>query len=109
MPGTALTKVPFTEKIELYCWDKRRSAQAAELSPDSVTLSSLEPLAEGSLVTLRIKIPGSLAFTVLGRVVSNEQSGQAPGRVHIDFIDVPPADRARIVAFAGADRPLVQG
>jgi hypothetical protein len=98
------SKVPYTEKVELFCWDVRRSAQAAELGIDSMVLEVGEPLIEGSLVTLRLKLSDGVAFTVLGRVGPAATGGAAPGRVAVDFIDISPSDRARIAAFASPRR-----
>jgi len=99
-------RVPFTAKVDYFCWDKRKSADALEISPDGIFLRSQEVLPEGSMVTLRLALPGlARGFTVLGKVVHTVLGSALKRRgMGISFLDIAPADRDRILAYV-AVRP----
>ena len=67
---------------------------------------SQEVLPEGSLLTLRVRLPGAgRAFTVLGRVVHVVLGGAGLRRgMGIRFLDIEPRDRDAIDAYV-AHRP----
>lgn len=91
-------RAPFTERVEYFCWDQRRSAEARDISPDDIFLRSSELLPKGSMVTLRLQLPGgSRGFTVLGRVAF--VTGDAPLGMGITFLDIAPRDRDRILEY----------
>jgi c-di-GMP-binding flagellar brake protein YcgR len=99
-------RVPYSGRVDYYCWDQRRSAEALEISADGIFLRSSEVLPEGSLITLRLSLPGfARGFTVLGRVVHVVLGGVVRRRgMGVHFLDIAPRDRDRILSYA-AQRP----
>ncbi|MBI5545072.1 MAG: PilZ domain-containing protein [Deltaproteobacteria bacterium] len=99
-------RVPFTERVDYYCWDQRRSAEALEISADGIFLRSPDVLPEGSMLTLRVRLPGlARGFTVLGRVVHVVLGGAALRRgMGIHFLDIAPRDRDCLASYV-AQRP----
>ena len=100
------SRVPYTESVEYFCWDQRKNADALEISPDGMFLRAHDILPEGSMLTLRVHLPGSArAFTVLGREVHVVFGGATRRRgMGIRFLDIAPRDRDTIVAYV-AQRP----
>ena len=98
------SRVPFTEKVDYYCWDKRKSADGLEISPEGIFLRTSELLSEGAMVTLRLRLPGiNRGFTVLGRVV-HVVVGELRRGMGIRFLDIAPRDRDLIDSYV-AHRP----
>ena len=99
-------RVPFTGKVDYFCWDQRKCADALEISPDGIFLRSPDVLPEGSMVTLRLALPGlSRGFTVLGKVVHVVLGDPTLRRgMGINFLDIAPRDRDRILDYV-AHRP----
>ena len=102
----ANSRVPYTEPVEYFCWDQRKNADALEISPDGMFLRASDILPEGSMLTLRVRLPGiGRAFTVLGRVVHVVFGGTTRRRgMGIRFLDIAPSDRDNIVSYV-AQRP----
>jgi len=100
----SLSRVPFTGSVEYYCWDQRKIAEAQEISGDGLFLRTQEVLAEGSMLTLRLQLPGAAkAFTVLGRVVHVVLGSQTRRRgMGICFLDIAPSDRDAVLAYVAA-------
>lgn len=99
-------RVPYTEKIEYYLWDKRNSAIALEISGDGMFLRTGEVVNEGSMLTLRLRLPGqSRAFTVLAQVVHVVLGSRIHARgMGLKFLDIAPRDREAIRGYV-AGRP----
>jgi hypothetical protein len=102
----AESRVPYTAKVDYYCWDKRRAGDALEISPNGLFLRSPEVLPEGTLLTLRLSLPGAARrFTVLGRVVHVVLGGATLRRgMGVHFLDIAPRDRDLILTYV-ANRP----
>lgn len=99
------SRVPFTEKVEYFCWDQRKSANGFEISAEGMFLRTPDILPEGSMITIRLALPGlSRGFTVLGRVV-HVVLGARRG-MGVRFLDIAPRDRDRIEAYV-ATRPHI--
>ena len=99
-------RVPFTGSIEYYCWDQRKSANAQEISGDGMFLRTPDVLPEGSMLTLRVRLPASArGFTVLARV-THVVLGSATLRrgMGVQFLDISPKDRDSVLAYV-ATRP----
>jgi uncharacterized protein (TIGR02266 family) len=94
-------RVPYTEPVRFFEWNKARSAQASEISVGGIFLQTAGPLNEGTLVTLRLAFPGSPSgFTALGRVVRTVRgSGLRPSGMGISFVDIPCSGRQMIEAY----------
>ncbi|MFH1807708.1 MAG: PilZ domain-containing protein [Pseudomonadota bacterium] len=77
--------------------------QARDLSAGGCFLATDERMGEGSLLTLRLSLPGERGMTVLGRVIRNQvglRPLKRPG-VAIEFLDIRPSDRARVDGYVG--------
>lgn len=84
-------------------WRNRQPqlVRAKDLSAGGVFLRTDQQLGEGSLLTLRVSVPGRRGFTVLGKVVRN-QYGRAPLKesgIAVEFVDIAPRDRAYLDGF----------
>jgi Tfp pilus assembly protein PilZ len=99
-------RVPFSGAIEYYCWDQRKLAEAQEISSDGMFLRTADVLPEGSMVTLRVRLPASnRGFTVLGRVTHVVLGSETRHRgIGIHFLDISPSDRDAVSAYV-ASRP----
>jgi len=98
------SRVPFSQTVEYYSWDQRKTATAQEISGDGMFLRADEVLPEGSMLTLRIRLPASpRTFTALGRVTHVVLGGATLRRgMGIHFLDVAPRDRDAILAYVAA-------
>jgi hypothetical protein len=94
-------RAPYSGHVKFFDWGRARSAEAIEISGSGVFLKTESTLAEGSMLTLRLALPGTrLGFTVLGKVVRTVKGGRfAAAGMGIHFIDLRPADRDAIVAY----------
>ncbi len=95
------SRVPFAQRVEYYCWNEQKTGRAVELSADGLFLHTDDLLPEGSMMTLRLRLPGAArAFTVLGRVARVVLGGltRSPG-MGIRFLDIRPGDRDRIAEY----------
>ncbi len=93
-----------TGSVKLFDWDRPLAANAAEISAGGVFLRTSEALPEGSMVTLRLTIPGMKgAFTALGKVVRTVKGGWLkPGGMGIRFVDISSSAREAIGAYVEA-------
>ncbi|MHB8873101.1 MAG: PilZ domain-containing protein [Myxococcaceae bacterium] len=94
-------RAPLSGTVKFYDWDRPFQAGAEQISASGVFLRTASQLAEGSLVTMRLAIPGlSRAFTVLGRVVRTVRGSllRAPG-LGIRFVDITDTDRRSILEY----------
>jgi uncharacterized protein (TIGR02266 family) len=94
-------RAPLSGVVKFYNWDKPMQASAKEISPGGIFLQTAQALPEGSLLTLRLSIPGlSGAFTILGKVVRTVRGGLLrPAGMGVRFIDIPAKARAQIFAY----------
>jgi uncharacterized protein (TIGR02266 family) len=94
-------RAPLTGAVKFYEWDQAMEANATEISGEGIFLRTPEALPEGSLVTLRLSIPGlAEAFTVLGRVARTVRGGLLkPAGMGIRFVDIPARARAHIIEY----------
>jgi len=94
-------RAPLSGPIRFFEWNEARAADAVEISASGIFLKTTRLLAEGSLVTLRLTLPGlKRAFTVLGKVVRTVKGGllAEPG-MGVRFMDLQPGDRDIIHAY----------
>lgn len=105
-------RVAFAQRVEYFCWDRPKTGRATEISADGLFLHTEDVLPEGSMMTLRLRLPGAeRAFTVLGQVARVVLGGlaQSPG-MGIRFLDIRPGDRDRIAEYVAiCPRPLARG
>lgn len=94
-------RAPLTQPVKFFEWDRASAADAVEISASGIFLKTRQLLAEGSMLTLRLTLPGLRhAFTVLGKVVRTVKGGLlAPAGMGIRFLDLRPGDRDAIVAY----------
>jgi uncharacterized protein (TIGR02266 family) len=94
-------RAPLSGLVKFYDWDRPMQASAKEISPEGIFLQTPQALPEGSLLTLRLSIPGlSEAFTVLGKVVRTVRGGLLrPAGMGIRFIDIPAKAREHIQEY----------
>ena len=95
----AIEQAPFTESVEYFLWSARHKASAREISPEGLFISG-DLQNEGTLLTIRLALPGGKAFTVLGRVSAVVLGGATRHRgMQIAFVDIAPSDRSRIAQY----------
>jgi uncharacterized protein (TIGR02266 family) len=101
------SRAPLSASVKFFEWNRARSADAIEISASGIFLKTPVQLAEGSMLTLRLALPGlKRAFTVLGKVVRTVRGGLfAPAGMGIRFLDLRPTDREEIMAYV-AQRAL---
>ena len=102
-------RAPMSGGVKLFSWGTLQPAEAAQISANGIFVRSKDVLPEGSMVTLRLALPGlHRAITVLGRVVRTVKGGlfAAPG-MGIRFLDLLPSERAVVVNYV-ARRAVVQ-
>jgi uncharacterized protein (TIGR02266 family) len=94
-------RAPMSGGVKLFSWGSQKPAEAAQISANGIFVRTREVLPEGSMVTLRLALPGlHRAITVLGRVVRTVKGGlfAAPG-MGIRFLDLLPSERAVVVGY----------
>jgi type IV pilus assembly protein PilZ len=91
-------RVPLTGPVKFFLWDKALAADAAELSEGGMFLRTPNPLPEGTMLTIRIALPGpERAFTVLAQVIRTVRGGMLrPPGMGLRFVDLSAADRRRV-------------
>lgn len=94
-------RAPLSSPVKFFIWGKAVAADAIEISGSGIFLKTQTLLAEGSMLTLRVTLPGLRhAFTVLGKVVRTVKGGLlAPAGMGIRFMDLMPAERDTICAY----------
>lgn len=87
--------------VKYFEWDQVRQGVAAEISSGGLFMKTAAVLPEGSLLTLRLALPGlEAAFTVLGRVVRTVRGSLLnPAGMGIRFVDITPSARRSIHAY----------
>ncbi len=94
-------RAPLTGTVKFYEWNRPVSADAAEISGNGIFVRTDVGVREGTLVTLRLAIPGvHKGFTVLGKVVRTVRGGllKPPG-LGIHFVDIASADRRSVLEY----------
>jgi uncharacterized protein (TIGR02266 family) len=94
-------RAPMTGGVKVFQWGNLKPAEAAQISANGIFVRTREALPEGTMVTLRLALPGlHRAITVLGRVVRTVKGGlfAAPG-MGIRFLDLLPSERAVVVNY----------
>lgn len=94
-------RAPMTGGVKLFSWGSLTPAEAAQISANGIFVRTREVLPEGSMVTLRLALPGlHRAITVLGRVVRTVKGGlfAAPG-MGIRFLDLLPSEREVVAGY----------
>jgi Tfp pilus assembly protein PilZ len=95
-------RAPLAELVRFFDWNEPFDAQATEIGGGGLFLQTDRPLAEGALLTLRVKLPAGPSFTVLGRVVRTVRGGWAqlrkPG-IAVQFMDLSSNDRRSVLAY----------
>jgi len=99
-----LPRASFAGHADIFTWDGRSRVTLTDISGGGAFLRCREPLAEGRYVTLRLRLPGGRAFTVLGKVVRSVHSrshGARRSGMGMRFIDLSHRDRRAIQAYVG--------
>jgi uncharacterized protein (TIGR02266 family) len=94
-------RAPMSGGVKLFSWGTLKPAEAAQISANGIFVRTPEVLPEGTMVTLRLALPGlHRAITVLGRVVRTVKGGlfAAPG-MGIRFLDLLPSEREVVVGY----------
>ena len=97
-----LPRAAFGGHADIFTWDGRSRARLTDLSGSGAFLRCREPLGEGRYVTLRLRLPGGRAFTVLGKVVRTVRCRSHAARrsgMGLRFIDLSHRDRRDIQAY----------
>ena len=94
-------RAPLSSPVKFFEWGKAIAADAIEISGSGIFLKTHVLLGEGTMLTLRVTLPGlKHAFTVLGKVVRTVKGGLfAPAGMGIRFVDLMPAERQVICAY----------
>jgi uncharacterized protein (TIGR02266 family) len=94
-------RAPLSTPVKFFEWGRSVAADAIEISGSGIFLKTQVLLSEGSMLTLRVTLPGlKQAFTVLGKVVRTVKGGLfAPAGMGIRFLDLRPAERGLICAY----------
>lgn len=87
--------------IWYYQWNEPKSAEGLELSAGGIFLRTEATLPEGTMLTLRLAMPGlARAITVLGQVVRTVKGSVVkPSGMGVRFLDLLPTERTALVAF----------
>lgn len=99
-------RAPMTGTVQVYEWNRPMAANAVEISGGGMFLRTDAAMSEGSMLTLRLNLPGGTsAFTVLGKVVRTVRGSllKPPG-VGIQFIDISAADRRTVLEYVARRR-----
>jgi hypothetical protein len=95
-------RAPLCETVRFFAWNEPFDAQAAEIGGGGLSLQTELPIAEGTLLTLRVSLPASSSFTVLGKVIRTVRGGWGSLRkagLAIQFLDLGATDRQAVLAY----------
>jgi c-di-GMP-binding flagellar brake protein YcgR len=87
--------------VKFFDWNRPFQAGAEQISASGVFLRTTSELPEGSMLTMRLTIPGlARAFTVLGRVVRTVRGSllRTPG-LGVHFVDIADCDRRALLEY----------
>lgn len=93
-------RAPFGVAVRFFDWDKAHVARGQAIGGGGLFLETSAPIPEGALLTLRVSLPASATFTVLGKVVRTVRGGplRSPG-LGIRFLDLAVRDRDAILDY----------
>jgi len=99
--GRKYPRAPLSGSVRYYEWNEPLEAKAAEISASGIFLCTRASLPEGSMLTLRLHIPGQLRpFTALGKVVRTVRGGVVrTAGMGIQFVDIAAGDRKSIAEY----------
>jgi len=91
-------RAPFSGTVALWQDRQPHLVQARDVGPGGMFLATLSPVEEGTLLTLRVVLPGDGAFTVLGRVVRRHarRAPLARNGIAVQFVDIRPRHREQV-------------
>lgn len=94
-------RAPLSGGVKFFDWNEAHHAAAFEISGSGMFLRTAHCLPEGSMLTVRVALPGlTRAFTVLARVVRTVRGGLfTPAGMGVRFIDLAPGQRSHIVEY----------
>lgn len=95
-------RAPLSGKVRFFEWNQPHDAEARDLGGGGIFLQTEVAVNEGSLLTLRVDLPASRSFTVLGRVVRTVRGSWARLRragVAVQFVDLGAADRQAVLEY----------
>ena len=94
-------RAPLSAPVKFFEWGRAVAAEAIEISAGGIFLKTQLLMSEGSMLTLRVTLPGlKHAFTVLGKVVRTVKGGLlAPAGMGIRFLDLMPHERQLICEY----------
>lgn len=94
-------RAPMTGQIRFYNWNRPLQAEVIEISANGMFLRTDVSITEGSLLTLRLAVPGiTRPFTVLGKVARTVRGNLLrPAGLGIEFIDIAAADRRMVLEY----------
>ncbi|MHB1843438.1 MAG: PilZ domain-containing protein [Deltaproteobacteria bacterium] len=95
-------RAPLPGVVRLYDWGRPFDGQAAEIGGGGLFVHTEATISEGSLLTVRVSLPASRSFTVLGRVVRTVRGGWARLRragLAVQFVDLAAPDRRAILDY----------
>ena len=94
-------RAPLSGTVKFFDWNRPMHGEPTEISGEGMFLKTPDALPEGTMLTLRLALPGlAQAFTVLGRVVHTVRGGlfRPPG-MGIRFVDIPAGARRSILDY----------
>jgi uncharacterized protein (TIGR02266 family) len=96
-------RAPLSGEVRCYVWNRPLQAEAVEISGNGMFVRTREALPEGTMLTLRLSLPGSpRTFTTLAKVVRTVHGGVLrPRGAGVHFEDLGPADRRAIIEYVG--------
>ena len=102
-------RAPMSGMVKFFEWNQPRQAEGTEISGGGVFLRTGAALSEGSMLTMRVNLPGlGRAFTVLGKVVRTVKGGRfSPPGMGVRFVDLSPSDRQTILSYVASRTQLV--
>ena len=94
-------RIPFGAQIELWKFRTPTPVTAADLSAGGIFLRTREDIAEGSFLTIRIRLAGSRPLSALCKVVRSQSGRSLITRrgLGLSFVDIAPSDRDRIQSY----------
>lgn len=102
-------RAPYSERVSYFEWDREKAAGGAEIGGGGMFLRTEAPPPEGSIVTLRVPIPGGRAYTVLARVVRTVRASRVsfwPPGMAVRFLDLPGEARIAIEHYVAGRSAL---
>ena len=95
-------RAPLASSVRFFEWNEPHEALASEIGAGGLFLQTDAPIPEGTMLTLRVELPASRSFTVLGRVVRTVRGGWARLRkagLAVQFLDLSAGDRRAVLDY----------